>query len=169
MNITINTDASFKSDGKLKAAGYAFWITSNLERIKKWGVLKEAFDPHTSECYCVGNALHTVLFTYKNIDNLFINTDSKSTIRNLQKNKKDIKKCHHPCYLEVWNLIQKIKQKNKNCKIIFRHVKAHSHTNTKRNWVNDWCDKMSKLACRQEYIELQKSKKNRIKPSNITI
>lgn len=31
-------------------------------------------------------------------------------------------------------------------KIEHRHVKGHSGTGTPRQYVNDWCDKMSRLA-----------------------
>ena len=47
MNVTINTDASFNHH--YKVGGYAFWITSELGRIRQSGTLKETSDAQDAE------------------------------------------------------------------------------------------------------------------------
>lgn len=123
MNITINTDASFCP--KTKVGGYAFWITSDLGRIKHSNIFNGVLNnPSEAEMKCIINAVY---FLSKKIDianhNIIVNTDCTSAIKALR--------IRFP-------------------KISFRHVKGHQKGSLdKRSFVNNWCDAAAKERLRQ--------------------
>lgn len=145
MRVTINTDASFYAG--FKAAGYAFWITSDTERLKKAGVLRGPINSsNEAEFKCIINALHAVgKRNYKNLERIYINTDSLITINLVVKDYQNSKWGNE--LLATYKKL--LKDLNITCPIEFRHVKGHKHTKTKRNWVNQWCDDNAKFAIKK--------------------
>lgn len=118
MNITINTDASFCPDGKV--GGYAFWVTSNLGRIKYSNIFKrKPNNPSEAEIKCIINAVY-ILSSIIDLDNhnVVINTDCTSAIKALKK--------RFP-------------------RFAFKHVVAHQKGQVdRRSFVNNWCDREAK-------------------------
>lgn len=144
MIVTINTDASHHSDAKI--GGYAFWIVCNEFRIVKSGALKnKCARPEIAEFMCIINAVH-LLFQSKpsKITKVVVNTDCLNVIHLLKGDKNAIRKYG----LETWGapLVKIFYKIAGDTKFEFRHIRSHQHTNTPRNWVNDWCDKEAKKA-----------------------
>lgn len=147
MIVTINTDASFHPH--FKVAAFAFWIVSNEGRISNSGSLrKKVHRPEQAEFKCIINAFHVLgKQGYKNINKIIVNTDCLNVIHLINDDKKAIRRYR----LGSWgnNLVTElfmVKRHFKMQKIAceFRHVPSHVDTETKRNWVNDWCDRQAK-------------------------
>jgi ribonuclease HI len=145
MLVTITTDASFYSE--YKQGGFAFWITSNLGRIRYAGAFKDTIlTPSDAEFKCIINALHILNKQGWAVTEIYINTDSKNVIDAIENKTKTL-----PQYAQ-----DNLKTYNKLIKLInvpnisLRHVKAHLHTKTARHWVNDWCDIEAKKAARKK-------------------
>jgi len=153
MLVTINTDASYSPQYNI--AAYAFWVSSNRFRLQKSGVFKDLCNNSTeAESMCIINALHVILLGHSGISKVIVNTDSRHSITILGHGKGNYK------WRKFRAAYHKILRQNKNkCKIEFRHVKAHSGTDTPRKYVNDWCDKEAKkqmrLAVRNRKINLK--------------
>ena len=143
MTATITTDASFYVD--YKVAAYAFWISTNVGRIKKAAALKgDVLSSHEAEFKCIINGLHT-LWQAKlgELTTIYINTDSKITIDTiLGKNTPEWAKPLLPIYNKYIHTF--------GATIVLRHVKAHDPANTPRNWVNNWCDITAKKIAKEE-------------------
>jgi ribonuclease HI len=150
MNVTITTDASFSI--KHHRGTYAFFISSNLGRMSKSGVLrKKCESPSEAEMKCIINAL---VFLSQQVDifskckDIYINTDSMNAIHMWNKDKASISK------YKIFNLSKKMEHslnearklvKGKN--VWIKHVKSHDDTNTaNRSRANAMCDN----ACRVE-------------------
>lgn len=142
MNITINTDASFCP--KDKVGGYAFWITCDNGRIKRSGRLKKPKSSIDSEMKALANAVY-VLKKSNLIDGkvnfIYINSDCSHMFSLIGK------KSNNQVGRYIAKTLSSILRRgregipNRKKRYQLRHVKSHSHTRTKRNWVNDWCDK----------------------------
>lgn len=147
MIVTVTTDASFNR--KRNIGTYAFYIRSNMGLIQMSGQLRNKCDrPEEAEIKCIMNALvmlswHSEWMKYAR--KIIINTDCLNAIHILTNDTEKIRmyklgklRSRHKLYekhtLPLFN--------GKN--IEFRHVKAHEHTNTARNFVNDWADKAAK-------------------------
>ncbi len=144
-NITINTDTSFNYNPN--KAGFAFWITCPLGRYKRYGKLNNCKDINDAEIQAIGNAIYFVLMSglsENTIHKIYVNTDSKSAIAHITR-----KWDTYPASSKVKHYMERLKGKtnHRTLKSLFdfRHVKAHSGTESKRKYVNDWCDKMSKI------------------------
>ncbi len=140
MIVTVTTDAAFHT--KHKVGAYAFWITSDLGRLKAHGVLKKTKSSCDSEIQCILNALHYMgkAVVDRNISRIIINTDSMNAIHVFEGNKDAIKR-----YRLKWAEHYKhIFQKLVSVPVELRHVKAHKSTSDARSYVNDWCDKKAK-------------------------
>jgi ribonuclease HI len=127
--------------------GYAFWITSDLGRVKTAAAFKGLLETsHDAEFKCIINSLHVLKRLGWTVTELYINTDSKNVIDAVTKDIPNL-----PDYavknLKAYN---DIIQAFKGTKINLKHVKAHKHTRTPRHWVNDWCDKEAKKAAREK-------------------
>ena len=150
MNVTINTDASHIRYKKMNFAGFAFWIVCNGVRIKRHGPLKNSpKDANIAECKCLGNAFHVVLNKYTGIKLLVINTDSDTCIKRLAKSSKNLKGDYSDCFYQTKIILEKIVKNNPGIKVRFRSIKSHQHKESKRNWVNDWCDKKARFEARK--------------------
>lgn len=151
MTCTINTDASFSPT--TKKAAYAMWLVSNSFVIKKSGLFKEECEKaEEAEIKCILNAFFLIKEqTY--LTKIIVNTDCLNAIHILTTSVKEILK-----YKLGWGKKYR-KQfvrytKDLKATIEFRHVKAHNDTETKRTWVNDWCDKQAKIELRKTYKKL---------------
>ena len=148
MNVTINTDASFNHHHKV--GGYAFWITSELGRIRQSGTLKETSDAQDAELKALANAVYALLnseFNNGSIEHIYVNSDCKMMFPKIS-----IKSTSVPGKYIAETLNDILRQNTDGCiygRISFRHVKAHTNNLTKsRSWVNDWCDNEAKKAMR---------------------
>ena len=151
MLVTINTDASFYYKNNLpfldrNVGGYAFWITCNVGRFKKWGYLKTTpYDSHAAEMMCIINALHFV-HNHKEIwgiSKVIVNTDSDYSIKCFTEKYRKPKQFRN---LKI--KFNDYRTKNKY-PIEFRAIKAHNtEDNSARSYVNDWVDKHAKKGAR---------------------
>jgi ribonuclease HI len=137
--VTLTTDASYHSQHKVGA--YAFWITSDLGRVKASGILKQ---PVRSACeaemQCILNALHVMKKAIAGrVEKVIVNTDSLNSIRVFENDKENIKK-----YNLNWARRYRTFLLCLDVPIEFRHVKAHKTTKDARSWVNNWCDTAAK-------------------------
>lgn len=147
MNVTITTDASYSK--KHNRGTYAFFITSNLGRTSQSGVLrKKCSTPSEAELKCIINSL---VFLSKQKDlfdkckNIYINTDSLNCIHIWNNDNQSIYKYKlRPLQHLMKKPMKDIKRMFKDKSIELRHIKAHVSTDTKREWVNDFCDKAAK-------------------------
>lgn len=143
MNVTINTDASWSP--RHKGAGFAFWIVSNAGKIAKSGILKGVIDsPDHAELSCIANAFHCLSKQGWPITKIYVNTDSMHSIYILNN---ESKKCKRYGLTGPKFEILRLHIRNSigfKIPIEFRHVRSHQSTDTKRQWVNDWCDKEAK-------------------------
>lgn len=155
MNVTITTDASYSP--QFKVGAYAFWIACDQGRYMHAGPLKEKVSrPEEAEFKCIINSLHFLKGLNLKVTNLYINTDCLNVIHLVNNDTAAIKKYHlkwgHPLLLKYHALLSRAKFGN----VTMRHVPAHVATETKRQWVNDWCDRMAKKYLN---LELEKTKK----------
>lgn len=148
MRATVNTDAGVFR--RQQIGSFAFWIVSDSLKIKKSGMLKgEITSPILAEIRAIINALHILNCCGEEVSKVVVNTDCTGAIHffNMPQSKvrkKYGKEWHHYCKVKI-----------KGVEYDFRHVKAHTDTETSRRWVNDWCDKK----CREELIKFVKQNK----------
>lgn len=157
MIVTVNTDASFS---KLYQRGtFAFWIVSDTGRLFGSGLLKnECERPEIAEFQCLINAVHRLIRArWSGITRIIINTDCKNVIHLVQRDRKEIRRYK----LGPWGNDLLIKFENmvhqpylNGIKIECRHVRSHVSTKSKRQWVNDWCDKEAKRHL-HEFLQTQ--------------
>lgn len=151
MICTINTDASYHPHFKVGA--YAFWVVSDEFKIKKANVFKEP-DMKSSdeaEICCILNSLWLTLRQSNDISRIVINTDSQNAIFVFEHNREMSRRYRlgkYKKYRQKYNdICRKYRKRSgvdiKNS-IQFRHIKSHEHTDTPRNYVNDWLDKRAK-------------------------
>jgi ribonuclease HI len=142
MLITVNTDGSFYPD--TKQAGYAFWITCNNGRYKKWGKLKKCQTSTEAELMAIANALYFLRHhkDLKDVSKIIINTDCESII-NIMKN---AHRSRTPIMNKIKGTISKYigRYEGKDSTYEIRHVEAHKGTETPRKYVNNWLDKHAK-------------------------
>ena len=153
MLVTINTDASWHP--YFKVGSYAFWVVSNIFKIKKSNIFKQpkAHNPDICEIKCILNALWLTLKQDQSISKVIINTDSQNAIYVFEDNRKMCRKYRltgYKKYRQKYNdICRKYRKKTgvdlKN-NVEFRKVKSHNDTDTKRGWVNQWCDDSAKKA-----------------------
>lgn len=156
--VTINTDASFSYNHK--KASYAFWIVSDYGKLCRYGALKgNTKTPTHGEFKCIVNALHC-LFVYLKwpITKIIVNTDSMNSIHLLKNDKVSLKmyridKKQFKEELSAWHSIN-WRYISKKVSIKFRHVKAHTNTDSARSWVNQWCDTKAKESLSKELVRL---------------
>lgn len=136
--VTLNSDASFMPN--TSAGGYAVWIKYRGTKITKSGRLTSCKNSLDAELMSILNGL-TIINRYIEkgweVEKIIINTDCLGAVSKLNKSEHDD------------DIINTYKELDLHDIIDFRHVKGHSHTNTKRNWVNDWCDKEARKYARK--------------------
>lgn len=158
MNVTINTDASFCHDNSV--GGFAFWITCNNGRIKMGGALKEVSGAMEAEMQALANAVHTLEksnIIKGRVDHIYINSDCLWMFKKIGKGSDNYVGRH------IANGLSRILKKGRvpahgnKKRYSLRHVKAHTHRRTKRNWVNDWCDKEARKHMESERERIKKA------------
>jgi len=142
MIVTINTDASWHSGFKVGA--FAFWMVSNEGKVLHSGALKgKCNNPTECEIKCIINAIYTLnKQKWSGITRVIINTDATNAIAILNNDKIAIEKYNLKWGGVFRSKFNELKQKLPH--IEFRHIKAHTTTETAKSWVNDWCDKNAK-------------------------
>lgn len=155
MNITINTDASYCNSTKV--GGYAFWITTNIGRYKKYGELKNTTNNSTeAELKAIANSLEYLKrLGFVDITKVYINTDSLGAITSINNSINNLNGQSVLCKYIVKTMYDIVRQSNLRLtrlglKNIFnlRHVKAHNYTGSRRTYVNEWCDEHAKISMR---------------------
>lgn len=149
MILTINTDASFNR--RKEVGTYAFWIVCDEFKLKMSGALrKKCTRPEIAEYQCLINALHVAfkMPRKRKITRLIVNTDCLNVIHLAMEHKVAIKAYK----LDNWGRhltikFHKMLESNGISKnqLDMRHIKSHQHTDTSRNWVNQWCDDAAKF------------------------
>lgn len=158
MLVTINTDASYYHDHKV--GGYAFWAACNDWKLCKFGAIKDKCTCSTdAELKSIANAIFCTLQQSNNIHWLIINTDCLNAIHLFNDDVREIRKYDLLRYNKVMGRIKGIIKKyeskiGRKIKVHFRHVKAHSATDTARSWVNDWCDQKAKEGARKKILQI---------------
>lgn len=156
MIITINTDASFSNTHNIGT--YAFWIASNKGKLFRSGALKgKIYSSTHAEMKCIINAMHQIFNdeNFKNVTRIIVNTDCLFLIDKFEDPYKDwisskkIQLIHESNaiknkFKKIYNSYFSDKPNKFKIKIEYRHVKAHSHTENARHFVNDFCDKEAK-------------------------
>lgn len=146
MICTINTDASWGHISKI--GGWAFWIKYSTFSAKKFGVFKDkCTSPLEAEFKAIINALGFIENSKIKPTKVIINTDCLHLVNWI--NKKHKLKPFDNLKMNFATLIKSMGFRRGN-QVEARHVKAHTHKNTTRNWVNDWCDIHAKQA-RKEF------------------
>lgn len=148
MLVTLNSDASYIH--QTKEAGYAFWISSDVGRFKKYGKLKNAVNSTTSEVMSIINGLHFCRThpQLKHCTKIVINTDCMYAIHLGTCNKKLSSKSARQLRGRLQEYLGKFR--GHKCEIEFRHVKAHVEITDSRSYVNDWLDQMAKKAAKEK-------------------
>lgn len=143
MLVTINTDASHHWD--LKIGAFAFWMTCNQGRHFAAGALKgKIVHSHEAEFKAIVNALYFLIHKsgWTGITKAVFNTDSEQTLLMIQGKRRS--QWAKPLKEQFDKLVKK-----SGIQVEVRKVKAHSGTEEKRQWVNDWCDREAKRAIMQ--------------------
>jgi len=158
MVVTINTDASFNK--KHQIGSYAFWIVSNMGRIQHSGILRSSISrSEISEFQCIINAVHVLgILGWGNIEHIIINTDCLNVIHLISGDETNIKYHKLEWGLALVKQFNKTLAKNKlgKAKIDMRHVKSHGTIDSKRTFVNNWCDKSAKEMMGRKIRETEK-------------
>ena len=163
MQVTINTDASFKQG----YGGYAFWIVCDAGKIQKAGKIKEpCLGSSDAEAMCITNAIYTLKHSrFTEITKVIINTDSEPSIHLLSGTikagvKTAISKVIEECKLLMMEICLANGLSIRDYKTVFelRHVKAHSGKKDSRSFVNEWCDQEAKRYCRLRVAEVKNKK-----------
>lgn len=152
---TINTDAGYSYHWR--RGSYAYWIVFNGKRITGGGVFKESHTgpqnkgPYESEMKAIVNALHVLKsHSHPPIRGFVFNRDNINTKsgkgNKLEKKIQSLIRHFKKDYIERTG-DSSVLRNSKYAQ--FRHVKAHTHTDTPRHYVNDWLDKR----CKSEFAK----------------
>lgn len=147
--VTVNTDAGLLHQHQV--GSYAYWIRGENFKLHGAGLFKElCSDTNECEAKAIINALHILKKAkIKGITKIIINRDNVNV--KARANGNALEKQLHKLLFEI------AEPEHEHPLYEFRHVKAHQKkNNSKRSWVNDWCDK----ACRHQ---LRKWKKDHLK------
>lgn len=157
--ITVNTDAGYFPIDKV--GSFAYWIKGGDMHLHGSGLFKtKCAGPWQAEMQAIINALHVLKKqNHPPIIGFIFNTDNlnarpgksgnslRQTLQKLIKEFKDDAK-KKMGKEEFGKAMKNVKQY-----AIFRHVPAHDNTDTKRTWVNDWCDRQCKARLREWLAE----------------
>jgi ribonuclease HI len=140
MNVTISTDASFYYSHFV--GGYAFQIKSDDGLIPMWGPFKDSVsNPTEAEMKALVNALYRLTLKNYKIKTLTINTDCEFIVKYMWTPNKKRRRILQKLTKKISSLLEELDYENLNIK----HVKAHTKITSARSYVNDWCDKHSRL------------------------
>lgn len=149
--ITVSTDAGFK-DGIVT---YAVWISTEKGKFQYSGMAKKLYsDSNEAELIAICHGISHIYNHHKDIlescDVLVFNTDSQNAIRAIERPLKNHK--YTPMTDYFYSVFDKLKKQYK-FQFKIRHVKGHASNKLgARNFVNNWCDKMSTELRKQYYI-----------------
>lgn len=132
---TVNTDASWCPN--TKAGGWAVWIAiDGGQRIKKSGTFhRKAKTSTEAELWAMLNGAW--IAAQHGARTLLMQGDCVAALTALEQGVDDAVRLLHASMPAPVTLTTK-------------HVKAHTHTNSARHWVNDWCDREAKKHMRKE-------------------
>ena len=134
--VTVNTDASFYEE--TNSGGWATWIRFQGQLVTGAGKLLQPDTSERAEMMAICNALIIIARKEEwNVQKIILNTDCMGAINKFRnKVENDI---INTAYKEAPFMHA----------IEYRHVPGHRYTNTKKHWVNDWCDKKAKHHARE--------------------
>jgi len=156
-HVTLNTDGSLdwgSKQGSPGKAGYAYWISSDIGRFKKYGRLPDCDNSMGPELAAIAKGIYFIRNhpELKKVTKIIVNIDCQPAIdwvKSVNSRKKSHKKHkgslqniarHHILLMmrEGYNNLHKVT-------IEYRHVKAHTNDLSEaRKYVNDWLDKKAK-------------------------
>lgn len=165
MLITLNTDGSLDwgaKIGKPGKAGYAYWISSDLGRFKKYGRLPDCVNAMGPEMAAIAKGIYFIRNHPKlsKATKIIVNTDCQPAIdwiasinRSREKDKKHKGSLQNVARHHILLMIDNYKGLNP-VKVEYRHVKAHTNELSEaRKYVNDWLDKKAKEG---RFLKLEK-------------
>jgi len=156
MLITLNTDGSLDwgaKEGNPGKAGYAYWISSNIGRFKKYGRLPNCDNSMGPELAAIAKGIYFIRNhpELKNTTKIIVNTDCEPAIYFVNYEGKNAKNKRHKGKLQniarhhIRRMIRKGYNDLHKVKVEYRHVKAHTKDLSEaRKYVNDWLDKKAK-------------------------
>jgi ribonuclease HI len=152
-NVTVNTDASFMPVEKV--GGFAYWIVIENKRFRHSGPLRGLIvNSISAEIKAIANALFALTDIVKinnsRLDVLYINTDCKHAIEAINKGTSQLG------FSEESELVRQLIRKLNPRKTEWRHVKAHSGTESARKYVNDFLDSEAKRHARELRSKIRK-------------
>ena len=166
MLITLNTDGSLDWGAKVGnpgKAGYAYWISSDLGRFKKYGRLPNCVNSMGPELAAIAKGLYFIRNhpELSKATKIIVNTDCQPAIdwiasinRSREKDKKHKGTLHNIARHHILEMARKNYRGLPEVKIEYRHVKAHTNELSEaRKYVNDWLDKKAKEG---RFLKLEK-------------
>lgn len=147
MLITIITDASWCPD--TGAAGWGAWIVCTRGRIITGNAFKQKMrSSSAAELGAVVNAIHTALKSnlIQENDSVLIQSDSLHVVDLISKKRKIP---NRPFEIEAMGFLERWVEKYK-LTLRTKHVKGHTSGKTKRTWVNNYVDIMSRKHMRKK-------------------
>jgi ribonuclease HI len=133
---TINVDSSF--DHNTNQGGYGIWITTPNKRIKKWGKFKtELLDSNHAELLGTLNALHILKEERLDIRAIGINCDN-DLVRKYIKKRCSVNEKYEICFNKLHEYLLDYEGS------FAMKIRGHSSESKPRDFVNKWCDKMSR-------------------------
>lgn len=131
---TVLTDASWCPQEKV--AGWAVWVVCNNERYKRYDAFFEKVaSSREAEIKAIINGCYIAKRVF-DPTHYHVVSDCVDAMNALQGK----------FATNEWK--DKLTSIIGDTKITFKHVKAHSNTNDKRTYVNNWCDFQARMAMR---------------------
>lgn len=149
MLVSLFTDASVvHSGGRNKSAGWAFWARSARGIRKGGGPLRYAVGTaNDAEMAAVVNAIHMLRTSaiFEPDDCLLIAVDNVRALNVLSgvwRAKTSVEREIQRKFEETIGITE----------VQFRHIKAHSGSDTPRTWVHSWCDHTARKYARGGFV-----------------
>lgn len=143
---TILADASY--DERVNIGGWAAWIVCDGERIKKYDAIKNpVYSPIEAETIAMINGFYLAVKNFPDCKRFIIQSDCLQAMDVLKNNKFKYRNSYNNKLIDKYFNFFFALQPDKSS-VEFRHVKAHSGTATKRQYVNNWCDLHAKKSMR---------------------
>ncbi len=168
MLVTLNTDGSLDwgaKEGSPGKAGYAYWISSDIGKFKKYGRLPDCINSMGPELAAIAKGLYFIRnhSELSKATKIIVNTDCEpgiNWIKNIndykyqKRHKKHRGTLHNIARHHILEMARKGYRGLPEVELEYRHVKAHTNELSEaRKYVNDWLDKKAKQG---RFLKLEK-------------
>ena len=141
--ITLYTDATFPSN---KIASYAFYAKSDYFTLKKSKLCPTEIDNiNDAELYAIAQGIYSSLNKWKDTVGFYIRTDSMSAIYRLQHLDRTTTSKGNDLSDVTIRLQKSLKKLTGNLTLDIKHIKAHTGRKTIQAYLNNHCDKQSRI------------------------